>query len=283
MGGLFNKKETVIGPNSRVGLDSNCHLCGRFFNKNTTFNELNRHRENCLLESKKRGLQGLMRDLIQSSKDLEELERAEHHRNSRRNNTNSTQNNFKLKNSTESVNSNKKHSSNSIRSDKKKSHLLPSSNLLIFDAKELIAQNNLHKKPVIPSKKDSLVLSNKIMSNFSATIMKDFPFEEKLINFKKHLNNLKVDWRDGYCTLELDRDQFLKQSVAQFNNIDPYKELHINFKGEISHDAGGIIREWFTIIFKELQKTTLSKKYKVIFLNMHFRNVRTFRHLGFFF
>jgi len=262
MGGLFNKKETVIGPNSRVGLDSNCHLCGKFFNKNTTFNELNHHRENCLLESKKRGLQGLMKDLIQSSKELEELERAELNRNSKRNNNCNkiTQNNFKLKNSAESVNNNKKNNSGSAKSDKKKSHLLPSSNLLIFDAKELIAQNNLNKKKVIQNKKDSIPLGDKIMSNFSAALIKDFPFEEKLIHFKKHLNNLKVDWRDGYCTLELDRDLFLKQSVAQFNNIDPYKELHINFKGEISHDAGGIIREWFTIIFKELQKTSLSKK-----------------------
>lgn len=262
MGGLFNKKETVIGPNSRVGLDSNCHLCGKFFNKNTTFNQLNHHRENCLLESKKRGLQGLMKDLIQSSKDLEELERAELNRNSKRNNNCNkiTQNNFKLKNSSESVNNNKKNNSGSAKSDKKKSHLLPSSNLLIFDAKELIAQNNLNKKKVIQNKKDSIPLGDKIMSNFSAALIKDFPFEEKLLHFKKHLNNLKVDWRDGYCTLELDRDLFLKQSVAQFNNIDPYKELHINFKGEISHDAGGIIREWFTIIFKELQKTSLSKK-----------------------
>jgi len=40
--------------------------------------------------------------------------------------------------------------------------------------------------------------------------------------------------------------------VKQFSKINIYKELKINFKGEVSHDAGGIIREWFTIIFKEI-------------------------------
>jgi hypothetical protein len=37
------------------------------------------------------------------------------------------------------------------------------------------------------------------------------------------------------------------------------REPHINFKGEVSHDAGGIIREWFTIIFQEMQSDKLSK------------------------
>ena len=32
-------------------------------------------------------------------------------------------------------------------------------------------------------------------------------------------------------------------------NVDLYKELKINFYGEISYDAGGIIREWFTTLF----------------------------------
>jgi hypothetical protein len=260
MGNLFNKKETVIGPNTRVGLESNCHHCGKFFSKQTTYNDLNRHRELCLYESKKRGLQGLMQDLIKSSKELEELEKIDDSRNLRKNNT-IVSNNNRNKNISESVVNNKKPKEPyHVKPEKKKSQMLPSNNLLIFDAKELIEQNNLVKKKTIINKKDSIANSEKIISNLSALYMKDFPFEEKLTQFKKHSSNLKVDWRDGYCTLELDRDHFLRQSVSQFNTIDPYKELHINFKGEISNDAGGIIREWFTIVFKELQKGNLSMK-----------------------
>lgn len=69
---------------------------------------------------------------------------------------------------------------------------------------------------------------------------------------------LKVDWRDGSESLIIDRENILSQSIQQINKIDIYKELKINFKGEISNDAGGLIREWFTVIFKEIQSEHLS-------------------------
>jgi len=69
---------------------------------------------------------------------------------------------------------------------------------------------------------------------------------------------LKVDWRDGFCSLIVDRDNILVQSMQQINKLDLNKELKINFKGEISNDARGLIREWFTVIFKEIQKSELS-------------------------
>jgi hypothetical protein len=83
-------------------------------------------------------------------------------------------------------------------------------------------------------------------------MLKSLPFEDKIEYFRKFIGNLKVDWREGSQTLILDRDNFLKQSIQQIANIDLYKELKINFKGEVSHDAGGLIREWYTIIFKTL-------------------------------
>ena len=90
-------------------------------------------------------------------------------------------------------------------------------------------------------------------------------FEKKLEIFKNNIKSIKIDWREGCCTLKLSRDHFLKESINQFNHISIYKvhysitkELKINFIGEVSYDSGGIIREWFTIIFKELQSEKLS-------------------------
>ena len=97
------------------------------------------------------------------------------------------------------------------------------------------------------------------ISDLNSVYLKDFPFEEKLTQFKKNLQSLKVDWREGACTIYLDRDDILSESIKQFDHIDPYKELKINFMGEVSHDAGGLIREWYTVIFKELQKESLGK------------------------
>ena len=41
--------------------------------------------------------------------------------------------------------------------------------------------------------------------------------------------------------------------MKQINKVDLYKELKINFIGEVSYDAGGILREWFTILFQNLE------------------------------
>ena len=40
--------------------------------------------------------------------------------------------------------------------------------------------------------------------------------------------------------------------MKQIKKVDLYKELKINFVGEVSYDAGGILREWFTILFQNL-------------------------------
>ena len=87
-------------------------------------------------------------------------------------------------------------------------------------------------------------------------------FEEKIRSLRNHLEFMKVDWREAHCNMELGREEVLKESMMKFKKIDPYKELKINFQGEVSYDAGGIIREWFTVIVKELQSSQLSKNIK---------------------
>lgn len=39
--------------------------------------------------------------------------------------------------------------------------------------------------------------------------------------------------------------------MQQFDTINLFKELKIIFIGEESHDAGGLIREWLTILFQK--------------------------------
>ena len=49
------------------------------------------------------------------------------------------------------------------------------------------------------------------------------PFEDKLIIFKNNIQQLKVDWREAHCKMELSRENVLKQSIKQMEFIDPYK------------------------------------------------------------
>ena len=74
-------------------------------------------------------------------------------------------------------------------------------------------------------------------------------FDEKVEYLRYNINNLKVDWSYGAETISIERDKIIEQSIKQFNNINLYKELKIIFKGEESQDAGGLIREWLTVLF----------------------------------
>ena len=89
------------------------------------------------------------------------------------------------------------------------------------------------------------------------TIVKNY---KKNINFKIKVNELKrsisyrkISWQEGCCQLNLHRNELLSESMEQFEHIDLFKELKINFDGEICYDAGGILREWFTTIFQTLE------------------------------
>ena len=77
-------------------------------------------------------------------------------------------------------------------------------------------------------------------------------FVQKVEYLRYNIQNLKVDWSKGAETINVERDKIIEQSLEQFKHINLFKELKINFKGEESHDAGGLIREWLTVLFKSL-------------------------------
>ena len=77
-------------------------------------------------------------------------------------------------------------------------------------------------------------------------------FVQKVEYLRYNIQNLKVDWSKGAETINVERDKIIEQSLEQFKYINLFKELKINFKGEESHDAGGLIREWLTVLFKSL-------------------------------
>jgi hypothetical protein len=49
------------------------------------------------------------------------------------------------------------------------------------------------------------------------------PFEMRIQELKSRLSEIKVDWRDAHCNIELDRDSVLKESMIKYEKIDPYK------------------------------------------------------------
>ena len=82
-------------------------------------------------------------------------------------------------------------------------------------------------------------------------------FDQKIEKLKNYIKSVKIPWENGSCKLDLNRNDLLKESMKQIKKVDLYKELKINFIGEVSYDAGGIFREWFTTIFQTLESEKL--------------------------
>ena len=80
-------------------------------------------------------------------------------------------------------------------------------------------------------------------------------FEEKQSIFKINIQKLKIDWREGSDIITINRDKIIESSIEELSKANIYREIKVRFKGEEEGDAGGIIREWLTLLFKEFQKS----------------------------
>lgn len=102
----------------------------------------------------------------------------------------------------------------------------------------------------IDSKEDDI---NYILTAPSLTsrTLKSFP--EKVKEFRSYINSIKISWTEGCDTLSINRENLLKESIEKLNFINLLKELKIDFIGEVSYDAGGIIREWFMVLIQEME------------------------------
>ena len=71
---------------------------------------------------------------------------------------------------------------------------------------------------------------------------------------KDYIKKHKIDWSEGCDNIDLSRENCLEESVEKIEFVDLWRELKISFNGEIASDAGGLYREWFTILIEELEK-----------------------------
>ena len=77
--------------------------------------------------------------------------------------------------------------------------------------------------------------------------------DTKIKDLKNYITSKKISWEKGCCTMEINRNNILKESIEKIEKVNLYKELKIVFPGEEGLDAGGLFREWFNICFKALE------------------------------
>ena len=83
-------------------------------------------------------------------------------------------------------------------------------------------------------------------------------FESKVKEIRSYINNHKISWEQGCDTLKINRENALKESMEKINRVNLLKEVKIDFIGEVSYDAGGILREWFMVLIQELESKEMN-------------------------
>ena len=98
---------------------------------------------------------------------------------------------------------------------------------------------------------------NLYRSNIRINKKENIDFNVKIEELHKEINKYKISWEEGAEQININRNHIIKESLNQINDINIFKEWKINFIGETNYDAGGIMREWFTTIFKALEDKNL--------------------------
>ena len=130
-----------------------------------------------------------------------------------------------------------------------------------YNNHEATCRNSHNKNQSLNSNRQmigSLVLTNS-ENEFINGIKKEIPrgkkdgtFEEKVDYLRYDISKKKIDFTEGSETLFISRENVLENSMIQLPILNLFKEIKIIFTGEESSDAGGLIREWLTILFKEI-------------------------------
>jgi len=94
-------------------------------------------------------------------------------------------------------------------------------------------------------------------SGMSVADMNHKDFKEKCAWFRQQMERLRVPWNENHSDLKLRRDHFTLDSFNIVMKLDQ-RGMRSNFRFEIanetqlSDDAGGVTREWFEIMTKEV-------------------------------
>ena len=83
-------------------------------------------------------------------------------------------------------------------------------------------------------------------------------FDDKIKELKEGFDEKKKSKELDFYTLNIDRQNLLEETLSEIDKVlDIYKDWKINFIGEVSYDAGGVIREFFTNVFQTLESDKL--------------------------
>lgn len=97
--------------------------------------------------------------------------------------------------------------------------------------------------------------SNNNLASGSEGVKHKTGLETKIADLRHRFDTNRVHFIEGANLLTVRRSHVLEDSREQFNRFNNRKELKILFEGEnktAATDAGGLTKEWFTLVAEEL-------------------------------
>ncbi|CAH0486749.1 unnamed protein product [Peronospora farinosa] len=86
------------------------------------------------------------------------------------------------------------------------------------------------------------------------------PFKDKYAWFLEQTSALIKPWEDGHLKMRVHRENILVESMEQLLGVQMehiHMPLRIEFIGEVAIDAGGLEREWFSLVTERLFDETI--------------------------
>jgi hypothetical protein len=89
-----------------------------------------------------------------------------------------------------------------------------------------ISEIDTKEKKIILKKFDSKVYEKLKGSTRRKEFISIELFETKLSNFRSCLEEIKIDWREAHCNINISRENMLEDTLKKLGSTDPYK---VNF------------------------------------------------------
>lgn len=102
-------------------------------------------------------------------------------------------------------------------------------------------------KPVEKRKREIYLMSLDTVLRQRSTLC----LEEKKLWLQKYLGKQRIPYVDDREVIIINRENLVQESFDAFQtfiDLNLHKELQIFFEGEKAQDAGGVEREWMTLL-----------------------------------
>lgn len=99
----------------------------------------------------------------------------------------------------------------------------PDTNIIYSNNPSNLRNTEVNEKKIILRKYDKGLFDSIKQTAREKEFISNETFETKFSSFRSCLEELKIDWREAHCNLNISREHMLEDSLKKIGSTDPYK------------------------------------------------------------